>query len=435
MSSPSDDDPRLPRGRLVERVGLDANRRAEQLAFFDLGAEDIARLAAHRPAAVREVDDVITRFYDHLLRFPDLDRLLHAEPGRLERLQALQRDYFLSLTDDPTALDHVEARLRVGYAHQRIGLDPAWYIGAFALYLRLILRQLVVERGDGATILPTVESLVKTIFFDIALAVRTYIYGGYVTRHTAETLERAATVAADALRAREETERMKDELAAMVVHDLKNPVHGILMMTELALRKGGDLPDAHRGYFQQIAVTCGEMMRLIQNLLEIAKIEEGKMPIAREPIALPELVRDIIQELQLTATQAGRTLGARLPTALPNALGDRALVRRVLVNLVGNALRHSGSAHVEIEANPGPRASEVTIAVRDWGRGIPAAMQERIFEKFASIRRSPADEPIRDTGLGLPFCRLAVTQMRGRIQVESTAASTRFVVTLPAQDE
>jgi signal transduction histidine kinase len=115
----------------------------------------------------------------------------------------------------------------------------------------------------------------------MSLAMNTYIYGGFVEREVAAHLERAARAAEDALEAQAEVEQLKTDLTNMVVHDLKNPVNGIAMMVQLALRKGADLPEVHRTYLQQIERTCREMMRLIQNLLEISKIEEGKMPVAR----------------------------------------------------------------------------------------------------------------------------------------------------------
>ncbi|MGH7893435.1 MAG: ATP-binding protein, partial [Candidatus Binatia bacterium] len=358
------------------------------------------------------------------LRFPELERLLDAEPGRVDRLRGLQRAYFLSLTDASFDTGYFESRLRIGNVHQEIGLEPTWYIGAFALYFRLALRALVAETGDGARILPTVEALLKAIFLDMALAMRTYIAGGYIAREVADQLRRAVEIAA-------ETERLKDELTAMVVHDLKNPVNGISMMVQLALRKAADLPESHRGYLQQIDLTCREMMRLIQNILEIARFEEGKMPIAREPVVLAELVDEVVREYAGIVGQAGRTLAVDVASDLPAALADRALLRRVLVNLIVNALHHSGSVAVRVDAASGP--DQVTLRVCDDGRGIPPEQQAIIFEKFASIRRSPTEEPSEGTGLGLPFCRLAVERMGGRIALTSIPGSGAvFAVTLPA---
>jgi signal transduction histidine kinase len=433
MSSGSDSSERGARAAtLGPQVGLDPAAVAEQRAFFQIADADGAALAALRPFAEASVDGIVEEFYRHLLDFPRLRELLEREPDRIERLKGLQRAYFLSLTDGVFDESYVESRLRIGNAHHLIGLEPRWYIGAFGLYLRLTLRELVARTGDGARILPTIEALVKAITFDMALAMRTYVSGGFVSRTLAEQFERAAALAEGALAARADTERLKEELSAMVVHDLKNPVNGILMMVQLALRKGADLPEAHRGYLQQIDLTCREMMRLIQNLLEISKIEEGKMPITIEPVVLAELADEVLVEHHLLAAQAGRTLHVDVATSLPAVAADRALLRRVLGNLVGNAVRHSGSAAVFVEARAADDRATVSLSVRDEGRGIPPAQRERIFEKFASIRRSPADEPFRDTGLGLPFCRLAVDQMGGTLALESAPGKgSTFTVRLP----
>jgi signal transduction histidine kinase len=433
MSSGSDSSDRTASASsLRELIGLDETRRAERLAFFDLGPADAAALAELRRVAERDVDAVVGAFYAHLLRFPELARLLEAEPDRIERLKEIQRAHFLSLTDAQFDDDFFESRLRVGDAHQRLGVGPTWYIGAFSLYLRLALRSLLADRPEGADLLPAAEALVKSVFLDVSLAIETYIYGGFVNRAVADRMEQAVRVAEEALHARAEVERLKDELTSMVVHDLKNPVNGILMMVQLALRKGWDLPELHRGHLRQVERTCREMMRLIQNLLEIAKIEEGKMPVAHEAIVLAEVADEVAGEYDPVAAQAGRQLVVSVDVALPPAAGDRGLLKRVLVNLVVNAIRHSGSREVRIEAGPGPGADEVTIAVVDRGHGIVPEEQARIFEKYRTVHRSPADDPTSDTGLGLPFCKLATERMGGRIALTSTPTEeTRFAVTLP----
>ncbi|HXJ36960.1 MAG TPA: protoglobin domain-containing protein [Candidatus Eisenbacteria bacterium] len=428
--STSNSTPQLVR-LLRELTGLDESHRAERLAFFEIGEDDERVLRGYQPLAQATVDRIVAEFYTHLLRFPELAELLHAEAGRIEKLQSLQREYFLSLADGRFDGDYFESRLRVGDAHQRIGLRPAWYIGAFALYLRLALRALVEQTGDGARILPTLEALIKATFLDISLAISTYIYGGFVDRDVASELERAARIAEDALDVRQEVERLKDDLTNMVVHDLKNPVSGIAMMVQLALRKDADLPEVHRGHLRQIDRTCREMMRLIQNLLEIGKMEEGKMPVVRELVVLAEVADEVATEYRPVAEQAGRKLRIAVATDLPPVIGDRVLLKRVLVNLVVNALRHSGSTEVVVGGRS--LGAEVALDVTDYGHGIPEDERERIFEKFRSVRRSPSEDPAGDTGLGLPFCRLAVERMGGRIELASVGPpSTVFTVTLPA---
>jgi signal transduction histidine kinase len=219
----------------------------------------------------------------------------------------------------------------------------------------------------------------------------------------------------------------------MVVHDLKNPVNGILMMVQLALRKGTDLPETHRGHLRQIERTCREMMRLIQNLLEIGKMEEDKMPIHREPILLADLVDEVVREYAPVAEQSNRTLRMAIRRDLAPVTADRTLLKRILVNLVANALRHSGSPEVLVQAEAAPASPEVRLSVVDRGRGIPVEQQARIFEKFATVRRSPTGDPgAADTGLGLPFCKLALERMGGRIELRSAPGTeTVFTATLP----
>jgi signal transduction histidine kinase len=416
---------------LRELTGLDRRQQAERLAYFDLGPADEAALRALAPLAERTVDRIVGEFYDHLLRFRELSDLLHAEPGRLERLKGTQRAYFLSLTEGRFDEAYFEGRLRVGDAHQQVGLRPAWYIGAFSLYLRLALRALAEETGDGARILPAAEPLIKAVFLDMSLAIGTYIFGGFVQREVASELERSAQVAEDALRAHAEVEQLKDDLSCMVVHDLKNPVSGIAMLAQLALRKGTDLPEAQRGYLVQIDRTCREMMRLIQNLLEIGKLEEGQMPVVLEAVPLAELADEVVEEYTAVAEQGQRTVRLEVRD-LPPVLADRWLLRRVLTNLIANALRHSGSRDVQVDAVEGPGAGAVTLRVTDFGRGIPVDDQAAVFEKFRGGRRAAIDDPATDTGLGLPFCKLAVEHMNGQIALTSRPGETVFSVTLPA---
>ncbi|MCW5892701.1 MAG: hypothetical protein KIT14_19490 [bacterium] len=417
---------------LSELTGLDPAQQAERLAYFDLGPDDAAQLRGLAASAERNVDEVVERFYEHLLQFPELATLLNAEPGRVARVKEAQRAYFLAITEGRFDETYFESRLRVGDAHQRVGLRPAWYLGAFSLYLRLALHTVFADSPEGARLLPAAEALIKVVFLDMSLAMNTYIYGGFVQREFAAELERAAAVAEEALRVHAEVEQLKDDLARMVVHDLKNPVSGISMLAQLALRKGQDLGAAHRGYLQQIDRTCGEMMRLIQNLLEIAKIEEGKMPVVLEPVPLGPVVDEVVAELAPGAADGRRTIRVALPDGVPALVADRWLLRRVLTNLLVNAVRHSGSQDVVIDAAVDAAADTVTLRVTDFGRGIPEEDQAAIFEKFRSGRRSPIGDPGGDTGLGLAFCRLAVEHMGGQIAVSSRPGETVFGVTLPA---
>jgi PAS domain S-box-containing protein len=240
--------------------------------------------------------------------------------------------------------------------------------------------------------------------------------------------ERSRAKAEEALRVRGEAERTREDLTNMVVHDLKNPVNGIAMLVQLLLRRG-QLSEAQQGALLKIERTCRELMRLIQNILEIAKIEAGRMPLAIEPVPLAPLTEEIAAEYGLFATELGRRLVVAIGPEIPPVVADRALLKRVLVNLIVNALRHSGSTNVYVEATREPTQSSVTIRVVDYGHGIREDDQARVFEKFATMRGDPG----ADTGLGLPFCKLAVERMQGCITLRSApGVGTAFAVMLPS---
>jgi signal transduction histidine kinase len=247
--------------------------------------------------------------------------------------------------------------------------------------------------------------------------------------------ERKARAAAEVrVHARAQADRLKEDLAEMVVHDLRNPVNSIAMLVQLALRKGQELPAPERNSLLQIERTCREMMHLIENLLEISKLKEGKMPVSLGPIVLAEVVDEVTAEYGPVAQQTGRRLVAAVGPELPCVVADRALLKRVLVNLVVNALRHSGSTEVRVEATHDAATARVRLRVIDHGRGIAEDDQQRVFEKFASIRRSAESEPSSGTGLGLPFCKLAMDRMGGEVALTShPETGTAFTVSLPSQ--
>ena len=252
-----------------------------------------------------------------------------------------------------------------------------------------------------------------------------------ITERRRAEAERAAAEAS--LRARAEVEHLKDDLTNMVVHDLKDPVNGIAMLVQLTLRKG-QVSTMQRNSLLQIERSCGEMLRLIDNLLEISKLEDGKMPVHPEPIVLGEIVDEVAAEYGPVAAATGRRLTAAIGPKLPRIVADRVLLKRVLINLVANALRHSDSKDVRVEATHDPATARVRLQVIDHGRGIAEADQARLFEKFAPVRRSDDSERSSDRAFGLPFCKLATEAMGGEIAVSSRPeAGTVFTVALPSE--
>jgi rsbT co-antagonist protein RsbR len=153
---------------------LDDAEIASRRAFFKLSDDDLARLTSLRPFAEKVTDDIVEEFYALLLGHPKTVEFFGDE-ATIRRVKRTQRDYFLGLFSGRCDAAYVEDRLRVGAAHERIGLAPKWYLGAYRKYLALILDRLFAELGDEAAVREAYASIQRIVFFDVALAIDSYI--------------------------------------------------------------------------------------------------------------------------------------------------------------------------------------------------------------------------------------------------------------------
>jgi rsbT co-antagonist protein RsbR len=173
---------------------LDEHELRSRRAFFELTDEDLARLASLRPHAEKWTSQVVEDFYALLLGHPETREILR-EDALVRRLKVLQRDYFLGLFGGKCDLAYVEDRLRVGAAHERIGLSPKWYIGAYRRYMQLVHDMLYAHLpADQAG--PAFSSVMKIVSFDESLAIDTYIAANLETlgRHQAAIRELSTPV-------------------------------------------------------------------------------------------------------------------------------------------------------------------------------------------------------------------------------------------------
>lgn len=244
---------------------------------------------------------------------------------------------------------------------------------------------------------------------------------------------RAATEALEnSYRRLRDVERARDELMQMIVHDLKTPLSGILATLEL-LGDGdlGPLEPQQRTAVQDAMHKSDELLDLIDDLLEVRRMEEATITLALVPVRVGELVNEVIAEAAGRRDHTGATIHAELSDDVPEIRGDRALLKRVISNLLQNALIHSGE-HVKVRFRVRRAGTGVHLVVADDGPGIPAELHELIFRKFGQ-GGAPRVARLRSSGLGLTFCRLIVEAHGGRIWVESApGAGAEFKVDLPS---
>ncbi len=236
----------------------------------------------------------------------------------------------------------------------------------------------------------------------------------------------------DALRRTNEqlaaSQRLKEELSALVVHDLKNPIQTILGLTELLEDAGGADALQIRADAAHIRSAAERLHGMVLDLLDIQLAQDGQLKLRREDVDVREVFEEVVQALKPRAP--GLAVGT-MPPAL-DVHADRPLLLRLVSNLVDNCLKYGPpGGRIVLEAGPA-EGGGVLLRVQDEGPGVPPELRGRIFEKYAQLERDRTGRAGTSRGLGLWFCHVAVSAHGGRIWVEDAEPlGARFCVHLP----
>ncbi len=244
-------------------------------------------------------------------------------------------------------------------------------------------------------------------------------------------LKGATDALEESLKRLRELQKVRDDLMKMIVHDLKTPLTSVLATLEMA-RDGdfGALTPPQARALSDAEGKAEDLLALIEDLLEVARIEEQTITLQPEPIAPAALLAEIVYDWGLRFKQEGATAQVDVADDAPVFRADKVLLKRVLSNLVQNALTHTAGP-VNLALGARADANGILITVTDDGPGIPSEYQEIIFRKFERVRAANAPR-VRSSGLGLTFCRLAVESHGGRIWVKSAEGEgSTFYVQMP----
>ncbi|HLL54711.1 MAG TPA: response regulator [Myxococcaceae bacterium] len=229
-----------------------------------------------------------------------------------------------------------------------------------------------------------------------------------------------------------ETQRQKEELTSYIVHDLKSPLTVILGNARLIEHAAADAAMVEEMARSTVNASV-TMNRMIMNLLDISKAEEGTLVPKRAPVDVAQLCRDVCQALAYRAAEKNQKLEANVEE-LPERVFplDADLLRRVLENLVDNCLKYTpAGGTIRLEAS-GDGSRSLELRVRDEGPGIPESFRDRIFDRYTQLERDAGTYAQSSRGLGLAFCRLAVEAHGGTIRAEpNEPKGSLFRVTLP----
>jgi Na+/proline symporter/signal transduction histidine kinase len=229
----------------------------------------------------------------------------------------------------------------------------------------------------------------------------------------------------------QELDRHKDEFVSMVSHELRTPLTSIRALAEILLDNPGLEADERERFLQTIVHEAQRLTRLINQVLDLAKLESGRAEWRVEEVHLPELIAKAATATEHLVHDRSVTILTDAPDSVPPVRADRDRVMQVLLNLLSNAVKFCDPADGRIDVRVRAGEDALRVEVADNGRGIPPEVQDRVFEKFRQAGDALTDKP-QGTGLGLPISREIITRLGGEISVRSAPGQgATFWFTLP----
>ena len=287
---------------------------------------------------------------------------------------------------------------------------------------------------------------VVTILHDLTDAVEKERLFEQVKRHSEDLHERVRDATAELAEQNELLRRqaleleqasaMKSQFLANVSHELRTPLNAILGYTHLMLEGvSGEISTSQRDKLGRVDSNARHLLSVINDLLDIARIESGKMPIQVERLRLPELIDEVMREVEPLIARTSLQVERELAPDVPEIKSDRQKVKQIVLNLLSNALKFTPQGSVAIRVAYHPGEDQISVAVADTGIGISEENQKNIFEAFLQADSSYARRQ-GGTGLGLSICRRLATLLDGDISLVSRLGEgSTFTLWLPRRQQ
>ncbi len=232
----------------------------------------------------------------------------------------------------------------------------------------------------------------------------------------------------------EQASALKSQFLANMSHEFRTPLNAILGYTHMLLHNvTGQVSEAQRKSLSRIDSNAKHLLALINDILDITRIEAGRMPLNVTKFGVPELVDEVMSELEPIIRRSNIKVESKVRNRVPPLRSDRQKIKQILLNLLSNALKFTPTGSVTMSASYDARSKQVVMAVRDTGVGIAADDQARVFEDFRQLDSSPA-RGYGGTGLGLSICRRLSHMLGGLIELESqTGKGSTFSLRIPVK--
>lgn len=351
---------------------------------------------------------------------------VHATGGAL--LAGTNDDLYFSRREVPVVYQAIDGMMpvRVDFTSARERLsagilthfDPALVAG-YAVPLRVrgtVFGVMLVGQQEGQTPLgDEMTDFIRTAGVNVSVALQTAV----LYQEAQETAEKL-----------QEVDKLKNQFMANMSHELRTPLNSIIGFSRVILKGiDGPLTNMQATDLTAIYESGKNLLDLINDILDISKIDAGKMEMIFEPTDIPEIVQNVMTTIAEPLKDTAVKLIADLPEGLPTVLADGRRIRQVLTNIVGNATKFTEHGYIKISATYD--AYEVAVSVEDTGVGIPEDRKHAVFEKFEQVDSS-STRRYGGTGLGLPLSREFIRLHGGDMGFESVAGEgSRFFFSLP----
>jgi signal transduction histidine kinase/putative methionine-R-sulfoxide reductase with GAF domain len=282
-----------------------------------------------------------------------------------------------------------------------------------------VVGMLVVRRRSPGAFAPTTVNLMKTFAAQSVLAIQN-------ARLFHEIEDKSHQI--------EAASKHKSQFLANMSHELRTPLNAILGYTELILDNiYGEAPEKMRSVLDRVQANGKHLLGLINDVLDLSKIEAGQLTLSLTEYSLAELVRSVHVAVEPLASQKNLTLTTEIAKDLPTGYGDERRLAQVLLNLVGNAIKFTEVGEVAITASRSN--GSFSVAVRDSGPGVDPAHQTKIFEEFQQVDNTSTRQK-GGSGLGLAISKRIIEMHGGRIIVDSILGKgATFTIKLPIKTE
>lgn len=230
----------------------------------------------------------------------------------------------------------------------------------------------------------------------------------------------------------QEVDKMKDNFIRMTTHELQTPITNIRAYSQVLREEMDSLSlEEQKEHFYRIEKSAKNLSELIYDILEVSRIEQGRLDFSTQQIFPARIISEVIQELKVKADKKSLVLSADILEEHACIAANRLRLRQILVNLVGNAIKYTQNGEIKIKMDIDEQKNKCVISVKDTGLGMSAEHRKRLFERFYRIKtRETAD--ISGTGLGLWIAKELCEKMNGEIFLESMeGVGSKFTITFP----